>query len=173
MNFYVSTSNAATSSAGPTPAESSLASSQSKDPSVALSEGLLKLNWLNGLADLRRAQRSNQELLAAQLEQLYGKPVMTTGEDMIAVESPITHTTNHFAAPPVAPPDATATLPNWLKIGALVLGLGAAGGAGALLPSLMRPPSGGAVVQPPRDPASERAYALDFWDPTEVAPPRS
>jgi hypothetical protein len=141
---------------------------------VALSEGLLKLNWLNGLADLRRAQRSNQELLAAQLEQLYGKPVMTSGEDMIAVESPITHTTNHYAAPPLPEGEHRAgpSVPDWVKAAGLALGLATAVGAGALFGQIFRP--GPAASQHEQsDERLERAYALDFWDPAEVVRPAS
>ncbi len=162
------TPNGTTGSAAPTSTAASNNTSAPKDPSVALSEGLLKLNWLNGLSDLRQAQRANQELLAAQLERQYGKPVMTPGEDMIAVESPITQTTNNYLPAQQAP--AAATLPKWLKVAAVAMGLAGAGGLGALTQFLGRPAAPGVPVKPnPMN--SERAYQLDFWDPTELPAP--
>lgn len=161
----MNTSNEPTGSETPTPPPVSAPSSQTKDPSVALSEGLLKLNWLNGLADLRQAQRANHELLAAQLEKQYGKPVMTPGEDMIAVESPISQTTNNYHPAP-ATAAAGSRLPNWMKLAAVALGLASAGGLGALAQSFTRP--SGTTAAPPSHIDTDRAYALDFWEPNEI-----
>jgi hypothetical protein len=170
MKSSVNTSNATTNSAAPITAGLSSASSQTQDPSVHLSEGLLKLNWLNGLADLRRAQQSNHELLTAQLEQQFGKAVLTPGEEMIAVESPITNTTNHYHVPPSpspGTPNPPGKWPTWAKLA--VLGLGLTGVGGLLMaPLLNKPPASNGTQKSESPGASERSYQLDFWDPTEL-----
>jgi hypothetical protein len=132
----------------------------------------LKLNWLNGLADLRRAQQANHDLLAAQLQQQFGKPVLQPGEDMIAVESPITnHTHFHTQAPPTG-----VGIPTWLKTALVVVGLSGAAGLGSVLTAPQKPP--GALLeaqsqtQPPAQTQNptprDRKYELDFWDPLEL-----